>query len=184
VEEIMTYNHPPVVSDLAGERQPSAQPQPFDSRRAAPIMLAEPVHVPWPLKGGPQRSRWRLPAAVGALTEAVGHIPVTQEHLTEAPYIGVGFILLTVAGFVLAQVLLLADTQAAWIWTAITSAVALVGYVLSRTVGLPQIRDDIGNWSEPLAIVCIAAEAVMLAAACLHLGARRGPSVRTASQPY
>lgn len=121
-----------------------------------------------PLDGEPQRSRWRLPAAFGALTEAVGHIPVTQDHLIEAPYIGVGFILLTVAGLLLAQLLLLADTAAVWIWTAIVSGAAVLGYLLSRTVGLPQIRDDIGNWGEPLGIVCLAAEAVMLAAACLH----------------
>ena len=133
--------------------------------------------APWPLRGTPLRSAWRLPAALGAITEAAGHIPVTQMHLTEAPYIGVGFVLLTVAGFVLAHMLLSADTTAVWAWTGIVAVLALLGYLLSRTIGLPQIRDDIGNWGEPLGVVCVVAEAVMLAATVAHF-ITRAPSAR------
>ena len=77
-----------------------------------------------------------------------------------------------VAGLLLAQLLLFADTTAVWRWTAGVSSAALLGYVLSRTVGLPQIHDDIGNWTDPLAIVCIGAETLMLAAAGLHFLSR------------
>lgn len=148
--------------------RPRGSPHLGGHRAEGAIVLVQRVDIPWPLNGRPQQSRWRLPAAFGALTEAVGHIPVTQDHLIEAPYIGVGFILLTVAGLLLAQLLLLADTAAVWIWTAIVSAAAVLGYLLSRTVGLPQIRDDVGDWGEPLGIVCLAAEVIMLAAAFLH----------------
>jgi hypothetical protein len=143
-------------------------------RRAdAPASAPASVDVaPWPLRGTPLRSAWRLLAALGAFTEAAGHIPVTQMHLTEAPYIGVGFVLLTVAGFALAHLLLSADTPAVWAWTGVVGALALLGYLLSRTVGLPQIRDDIGNWSEPLGVVCIIGEAVMLVAALAQLSPR------------
>jgi hypothetical protein len=59
-----------------------------------------------------------------------------------------------------------------WAWTGIVAALALLGYLLSRTVGLSQIGDDIGNWGEPLGVVCIIAEAVMLAATIAHFVTR------------
>ena len=75
--------------------------------------------VSWPLTGPPARSGWRLFAAAGAVTEASAHIPVTKMHLHEAPYIGIGFVLLTVAGFLLAQLLLIGDSRAVWVCTAV-----------------------------------------------------------------
>ena len=43
---------------------------------------------------------------------------------------------------------------------------ALVGYVLSRTVGLPgRLTDDIGNWLDTLGVVSIVAEALFVALA-------------------
>ncbi|MGH3502262.1 MAG: hypothetical protein ACRDQA_15455, partial [Nocardioidaceae bacterium] len=35
----------------------------------------------------------------------------------------------------------------------------------SRSAGLPQIGDDIGNWAEPLGMVAIVAEAITFLAA-------------------
>lgn len=181
----MTHDRHALLQYASGSaRETSVRAQLDGHRRGTPVVLVKSVEIPWPFNGNPQRSRWRLPAVLAAFAEAVGHIPVTQEHLTEAPYIGVGFILLTVAGFILAQLLLLADTTAVWIWTAIVSAAAVLGYLLSRTVGLPQIRDDIGNWGEPLGNVCLVAEAVMLAAAFMQWRSRPGrPRVRTGLQP-
>lgn len=127
----------------------------------------------WLVAGRSERSPWRVVAAAAAIGEAAAHIPVTKEHLTEAPYIGVGFVLVTVAGFILAQLLLTADTRAVWLATAAVSALALAAFMLSRTVGLPEIQDDIGNWSDPLGIVAIVSEAVMLATAIAHLSSRR-----------
>lgn len=143
-----------------------------------------PLDGTWPLAGRAHRSRWRVLAALGAIGEAAGHIPVTQEHLSEAPYIGVGFVLLTVAGFLLAALLLTADTTAVWSATGAVAALALTGFVLSRTVGLPQIRDDIGSWGEPLGIVCLAAEALMLAAAAAQLFATRAEAVSATGRQY
>ena len=43
---------------------------------------------------------------------------------------------------------------------------ALLGYVLSRTVGLPGgLTDDIGNWLDTLGVVSIVAEALFVALA-------------------
>lgn len=123
----------------------------------------------WLLDGAALRSPWRLIAAIGAVGEAAAHIPVIEQHLSEAPYIGVGFVLLTVAGFILGVLLLLSDTLAVWAGTLGVALLALVGYFLSRTIGLPQIGDDIGNWTEPLGIIAIICEAIMLITAAVQL---------------
>jgi len=127
----------------------------------------------WLIAGRSEHSPWRVVAAAAAIGEAVAHIPVTKEHLTEAPYIGIAFVLVTVAGFVLAQLLLTADTRRLWQATAVVSALALVAFLLSRTIGLPQIQDDIGDWSDPLGTVAVVCEAIMLATAIVHLSTHR-----------
>lgn len=137
------------------------------ARHATP---SSPTASSWLLDGAAVRSPWRLVAAIGAVGEAVAHVPVIEEHLTEAPYIGVGFVLLAVAGFVLGVLLLLSDTPAVWASTLGVALLALIGYFLSRTIGLPQIGDDVGNWSEPLGIMAIICEAIMLIAAAVQLG--------------
>jgi hypothetical protein len=119
---------------------------------------------------GAERSRFRLPAAAAALVAAVAHVPVTGVHLQEAPYIGVLFIVLEVVLVALALMLVLADRP--WVWTAATvvPALAVGAYVASRSVGLPQIPDDVGNWVEPLGLVAVTAEAVLVVLGLAHHG--------------
>lgn len=130
------------------------------------------------LDGPAERSPVRLVAAAAAAGMAVAHIPVTKAHLSEAPYIGIGFVLLTIAGLMLLQLLVTRDTIAVWTASLLVSVLALLGYLLSRTLGLPEITDDIGNWSDPLGVVAIVSEAVLLLTAVAHLTTRRHRSSR------
>jgi hypothetical protein len=41
-----------------------------------------------------------------------------------------------------------------------TAGLTLLGFVLGRTTGLPNFRDDIGNWTEPLGLASIFTEGV------------------------
>src|SRR5207248_199956 len=43
------------------------------------------------------------------------------------------------------------------------AASVIVGYVLSRTTGLPSATDDIGNWTEPLGLASLVVEAFVVA---------------------
>jgi hypothetical protein len=45
--------------------------------------------------------------------------------------------------------------------------------VLTRTVGLPQAHEDIGNWSEPLGLAALFVEGVVIAVAGYALAALR-----------
>jgi hypothetical protein len=103
----------------------------------------------------------------------VAHVPVLEEHLATAPVVGVGFALLSVAGIVLAVLLVSADNVWTWAATGLVAALALAGYVLSRSVGLPTIRDDVGQWSDPLGMLAMAGEVLMLATAMLSWGTLR-----------
>lgn len=116
-------------------------------------------------------SPWRWPAAALLTTIAAVHIPLIGEHLEEAPYIGVLFIVLAVACVVLAAAILAVDTIAVWVAVGAVSVLALAAFLLSRTVGLPQIGDDIGNWTEPLGYPALVAEflTALLASAVLAL---------------
>lgn len=52
----------------------------------------------------------------------------------------------------------------------------LLGYVVDRTIGMPNATGDIGNWTEPLGLTSIVVEgltvAVALAGAALHRSPR------------
>jgi len=128
-----------------------------------------------------ERSPWRWPAAALAVTITAAHVPVTGEHVAEAPYIGWSFIALEIAAVALAIFLVLRDTQLAWTAATVLPTLAILGYVLTRSVALPQIADDLGNWTEPLGVVALSAEALL---ALLALGHRSWPwptSQRTTS---
>jgi len=132
-----------------------------------PVLLAS--MVSWPLTGRAVGSPWRLVAAAGAVTEAISHVPLLTGTLSSTPYLGVGFLLLAVAGFLLTLLLVINDTLAVWASTVVVSALALIGYVLSRTSGLPQAPQFVGHWSYPLGIVSIVGEAMMLLPGLLYL---------------
>jgi hypothetical protein len=106
----------------------------------------------------PLRSPWRWPAALALLVTGAVHIPVTPEHLEEAPYIGLLFAALTMACLVLAIAVLAFDVPAVWLLSGSVSGAAVFAYLLSRTVALPQIGDDVGHWFEPLGMAAISAE--------------------------
>lgn len=125
-----------------------------------------------------ERAAVRLPVAATALVAAAAHVPVTGEHLREAPYIGVLFIALEVALVVLAGLVLVSTSRLVWSAAAVVPALAIVAYAVSRTVGLPQIGDDVGNWTEPLGFPALASEVLMAVLAYAHLrdGRRTGRS--------
>jgi predicted membrane channel-forming protein YqfA (hemolysin III family) len=96
------------------------------------------------------------------------HVPITSEHLSEAPYIGWAFVALEIASIALALALVTSDTPLTWWAATVVPALAITGYVVSRTVGLPQIDDEVGNWTEPLSFVALSAEALLIVIAGAH----------------
>lgn len=126
----------------------------------------------WPLTGRPVQSPLRLLASAAAIAEAISHLPLIMQSLSDTPWVGVGYLLLSVAGFLLAQLLITRDTVAVWASTVVVAALAALGYILSRTTGLPQLHEYIGHWGYPLGVVSLVGEGTMLIAGLLCLTGR------------
>ncbi len=108
------------------------------------------------------------------LVAAGTHIPLVRMHLEEAPYVGWSFILLSVVCIALAGAILVVDDAKLWLLSGAVCLAAVVAFLASRTIGLPQIRDDVGNWTEPLGFPAVASEVLMAALAFWHV--RRMPA--------
>jgi hypothetical protein len=109
-------------------------------------------------------------AGAGLLGIALIHAIDLPGKLHETPYIGVLYIALIAACIGLVALAAFRWSDRLWALGAVLAASPLAGYALSRTVGLPKARDDMGNWGEPLGIASIVVEVITLAV-CLA-GAR------------
>jgi hypothetical protein len=87
---------------------------------------------------------------------------LVPDHLREAPYAGALFIALSAAALVTAMLLSAVDHDLVWLAAVAISFGALVAYFLSRSIGLPSLRDDIGDWGNPLGLAAVACEALTL----------------------
>jgi hypothetical protein len=107
-----------------------------------------------------QHSRVRLLLVPAVLLAAAAHLPVIRPHLSEAPYMGVLFVLLTAACVLLAATLISWDSPLIYLLSASTCGLAVLGYAATRLTAFPMLADDVGNWTEPLGLVAVAAESV------------------------
>lgn len=102
------------------------------------------------------RSRWA--AAASLATTAGIHVALVPAHLREAPYAGALFVALSTACATVAVLLVARDHQFIWLGAAMLSVGALLAYTVSRSVGLPSLGDDIGDWLNPLGVVAAISE--------------------------
>jgi hypothetical protein len=91
---------------------------------------------------------------------------------------GVLFIVLTGACFALALAALVYDTRAVYAAAAVTCSLAIIGYAATRLVAFPMLADDVGNWLEPLGVLSVASEAVVVVASVVGLRRRRHAASR------
>jgi hypothetical protein len=122
---------------------------------------------------------------------AAGLAGVALIHLLDLPgswpaqgYKGWMYIALIVACLGAAAALVHRGDRRAWLAAAALPVFPLVGYVVSRTVGIPGGADDIGNWTEPLGLASLFVEGTLiaLAAAVLVPGRREGRLGRPVAQ--
>jgi hypothetical protein len=109
--------------------------------------------------------------AAAAGLAAAAHIPVIGPHLQEAPYMGVLFIIFTILCLALGSAVLVWDAPVVYLTAAATCGLAILGYSATRLIAFPLLSDDVGNWLEPLGVVSVVTEAVVVAActsALLH----------------
>ncbi len=109
----------------------------------------------------------RIPIGIGAalaVAVAVVHV-IDQGGLTglkDPAYLGYGYRVLELAALGCAVLLFTRARAAGWVLALGVSVGPLVGIILSRSVGLPDATDDIGNWSEPLGVLAMICETALL----------------------
>jgi hypothetical protein len=122
----------------------------------------------------------RAIAVVCLAVIAVTHLTDLPEKTEEAPYMAVLFCGLIAASAGLGILFATGRTDAmVWLTAGAVAVMPLIGYLLSRSVGLPQLEDHVGDWLNPAGVVSIAAEAVLVALSATHLARSRGGSVHS-----
>jgi len=121
-----------------------------------------------------QPSDFARSLAIAALTAiAVTHFAELPDKIEEATYLTVMFLANIMASVALTGLLVARRMQRGAIEAGGALAlVTLIGYVLSRSVGLPQIHDHIGHWLDPAGIAAALAEITMIGLALPHVAAR------------
>ncbi len=105
------------------------------------------------------------------LLAAIGwmHFRDIPDKLGETAYLGWLYILL-VAGCAAAGAWLLSSHwKNGYRLGLLISAGAIIFYVLTRTTGLPNAKDDIGNWAEPAGIIALILEAAFVILSIVQL---------------
>jgi hypothetical protein len=123
----------------------------------------------------PARLGWTLRFAGAALSFGVYWIHVQDQGGfpgNNTGWMRPGYYALEVAAVLVAIALMIANgrlLRRAWLLAAGVALGPMVGYILTRSTGLPGDMDDKGNWTQPLGLLSLAVEGVLLVLALLML---------------
>jgi hypothetical protein len=104
------------------------------------------------------------------------HLLDSVDTYHETRWLFWAYVLLMAATIVVAAALLHHPDRRAFTGAALVAAAPLLGYILSRTTGLPGADDDIGNWTDPLGLASLWVEGAVLLTAGYALAPRSVPA--------
>src|SRR3954463_755086 len=111
------------------------------------------------------------------------HLLDSVETFHETRWLFWAYVALMAATVVVSGALLHRPTVRSYEAAALLALLPLVGFVLSRTSGLPGSDDDIGNWTDSLGLASLWVEGAVLLtsgyAVALGLATRAAPAART-----
>jgi hypothetical protein len=105
----------------------------------------------------------RAALAVGLAGIGLIHLLDSIGKYGETRYIFWMYVALIAGCLAVGAAVLFTRSRAAFLAAAGLAASAAAGYVLSRTTGLPNATDDIGNWKEPLGLASLFVEGTVMA---------------------
>jgi hypothetical protein len=106
----------------------------------------------------------RATIAVGLAGIGLIHLLDSIGKYSETRYLFWMYVALIAGSLATGAAVLFTRSRLPFLAAAGLAASALIGYVLSRTTGLPGATDDIGNWAEPLGLASLFVEGTVLAA--------------------
>jgi hypothetical protein len=120
----------------------------------------------------------RAVAIGGLVAIALIHVLQLPAAMAAVGYLGGLFIAAVVACLAIAAALTRTSDDRVWAAAGCLSALILLGYVVSRWVGLPGFTDDIGEWSETLGLASMVAEGLVVFVTGAMLATRYLPMLR------
>jgi hypothetical protein len=106
----------------------------------------------------------RAAVAVGLAGIGLIHLLDSIGKYSETRYLFWMYVALIIGSLAAAGAVLFSRARLPFLAAAGLAASALVGYILSRTTGLPNATDDVGNWAEPLGLASLFVEGAVIAA--------------------
>jgi hypothetical protein len=116
-----------------------------------------------------QEAAVRGTLAIGLAGIAVIHAVDSVGKWSESPYIFWMYMGLIASAIAIGGAVLFSHSRVPVLAAAGLAGAVLAGYVINRTVGLPNATGDIGNWTEPLGLASMVVEALVLAVAVAGL---------------
>lgn len=118
----------------------------------------------------------RATVAVGLGAIGVIHLLDSIGKYDETRYLFWMYIALILGSIATAGAVLLVRSRLPLLAAGGLAASAFLGYVLSRTTGLPNATGDIGNWTEPLGLASLFVEGGVVALVAAHVATARRPA--------
>jgi hypothetical protein len=126
----------------------------------------------------------RAAAVVALAGVALIHLIDAPNTFPVVPYIGSLYVALITGSMLTAGALIRASNTRVWLAAALLPLGAIVGFTLTRTVGLPGDTGDIGNWSEPLGMASLFVEGSLVALSAIVLQKRVDRAVHRVARPW
>jgi manganese oxidase len=118
------------------------------------------------------RSPLRFVAAAAAATAGLAHVVEAEDQFHVAFWFGAAFAVVTIGLLFAAAMLVRADTRTAWRATGLVAASSVLVWLTGVAIGVPTRLDDLGRWTQPLAVVYLAAAGLVLVCGALALTRR------------
>jgi hypothetical protein len=114
----------------------------------------------------------RAVTIIGLSAIALIHLLQVPEAFGEIGYLGALFIAVAVAGVLLAAALTRSSDSSLWLCAGGLGALILLGYLLSRSVGLPGWTGDVGEWDSVLGLGSMVVESLVICVSAATLATR------------
>ncbi len=121
-----------------------------------------------------QDEAMRAVAVIGLMAVGIIHALEIQGQLSGTLWLTVAFCLLAVTAPACGLWLLARPGRLPWIAGGLICLLTAIGYVLTRSVGLPGDSGDVGNWLEPLGITSLIIEGIMVIVVALAFTGKGG----------
>jgi hypothetical protein len=104
----------------------------------------------------------RAVGIVGLISIALIHFLDAFSAYDESKFVFVLYILLMIVTLIASGILLRTDSRLTWMLAGVTAGLTMIGFILTRTTGLPGFPDNVGNWLEPLGLASLWVEGLVL----------------------